>query len=127
MRFWIYPSKVRFSFSNERPCVSVREITIDELKAAISNGAQVIDVRESDEYNAGHVPMAQHIPLGSVPDHLEAFRSDAEVYVVCHSGGRSMRACEFLHDQGITNVVNVIGGTSGWTALGNPVTIGMQP
>ena len=107
--------------------MSVREITIDELKTAISNGAQVIDVRESDEYNAGHVPMAQHIPLGSVPDHVEAFRSDAEVYVVCHSGGRSMRACEFLHDQGITNVVNVIGGTSGWTALGNPVTIGMQP
>lgn len=107
--------------------MSVREITIDELKTAINNGAQVIDVRESDEYNAGHVPMAQLIPLGTVPDHLEAFRSDAEVYVVCHSGGRSMRACEFLHDQGITNVVNVIGGTSGWMALGNPVTIGKQP
>jgi len=45
---------------------------------------------------------------------------------VCHSGGRSMRACEFLHEQGITNVANVVGGTAGWIALGNPVTTGQQ-
>jgi hypothetical protein len=38
-----------------------------------------------------------------------------------------MRACEFLQEQGITNVVNVIGGTSGWNALGNPLSIGTQP
>jgi rhodanese-related sulfurtransferase len=106
--------------------VSVREITIEELKLAISVGAKVIDVREADEYVSGHVPAATHVPLGTVPDNMELFRSDADVYVVCHSGGRSMRACEFLHDQGITNVVNVIGGTSGWIALGNPVATGQQ-
>jgi rhodanese-related sulfurtransferase len=38
-----------------------------------------------------------------------------------------MRACEFLHDQGITNVLNVIGGTAGWIALGNETTTGQQP
>jgi rhodanese-related sulfurtransferase len=38
-----------------------------------------------------------------------------------------MRACEFLHEQGISNVVNVIGGTSGWIALGNSLSIGTQP
>ena len=106
--------------------MSVREITIEELKAAMSGGAKVIDVRETDEYVSGHVPAATHVALGTVPDNMELFRSDAEVYVVCHSGGRSMRACEFLHDQGIMNVVNVIGGTSGWIALGNPVTTGQQ-
>ena len=106
--------------------MSVREITIDDLKVAMSGGAKVIDVREVDEYVSGHVPTATHVPLGTVPDNMELFRSDADVYVVCHSGGRSMRACEFLHDQGITNVVNVNGGTSGWIALGNPATTGQQ-
>jgi len=107
--------------------VSVREITIDELKIALSNGSVVIDVRESDEYESGHVPHAKHVPLGTIPNNMDLFRSDADVYVVCHSGGRSMRACEFLHDQGITNVVNVIGGTAGWIALGNAATTGQQP
>lgn len=106
--------------------MSVREITIEELKIALSNGSAVIDVRESDEFESGHVPTAMHVPLGTVPNNVDAFRSDAEVYVVCQAGGRSMRACEFLHDQGVTNVVNVIGGTAGWIALGNPVTTGQQ-
>ena len=107
--------------------MSVREITVDELKIALSNGSVVIDVRESDEYESGHVPNAKHVPLGTVPNNMDLFRSDAEVYVVCHSGGRSMRACEFLYDQGITNVINVIGGTAGWIALGNAATTGQQP
>lgn len=106
--------------------MSVREITIEELKIALSTGSAVIDVRELDEFESGHVPTAMHVPLGTVPNNVDAFRSDAEVYVVCQAGGRSMRACEFLHDQGVTNVVNVIGGTAGWIALGNPVTTGKQ-
>ena len=106
--------------------MSVREITIEELKIALITGAQVIDVRETDEYVSGHVSGATHIPLGTVPNNIEPFRSDEDIYVICQAGGRSMRACEFLHDQGITNVVNVIGGTAGWIALGNPVTTGQQ-
>ena len=106
--------------------MSVREITIEELKIALSTGAQVIDVRETDEYVSGHVSGATHIPLGTVPNNMEPFRSDDDIYVICQAGGRSMRACEFLHDQGITNVVNIIGGTAGWIALGNPVTTGQQ-
>ena len=75
---------------------------------------------------SGHVSGATLIPLGTVPTNMDPFRSDKDVFVICHSGGRSMRACEFLHDQGITNVVNIIGGTAGWIALGNPVTTGQQ-
>ena len=107
--------------------MSVREITIDELKIALNSGAKVIDVRESDEYESGHVPNAMHVPLATVPNSLDIFQSNDELYLVCHSGGRSMRACEFLHEQGITNVVNIIGGTAGWIALGNPLSTGNQP
>ena len=107
--------------------MSVREITVQELKSAIDAGALVVDVREASEYEEGHVPSAQFVNLSTVADNLDVFRSSNEVFIVCHSGGRSMRACEFLHDQGITNVVNVIGGTSGWMSVGNTVNSGTNP
>ena len=107
--------------------MSIKEITIDELKVALSSGSQLIDVREADEFESGHIPSAVLVSLGTVPVNIDLFRSDADVFLVCHSGGRSMRACEFLHEQGITNVVNVIGGTAGWIALGNPLSTGTQP
>lgn len=107
--------------------MSIREISAGELSVIIERGGVVIDVRESDEYLEGHVPGAVSIPLGSVPDSIEQFRKTVPVYVICASGGRSMRACEFLHDAGVTNVVNVAGGTMGFAALGNPLTTGDQP
>ncbi|MEY3357569.1 MAG: hypothetical protein RLZ74_1034 [Actinomycetota bacterium] len=93
----------------------------------IERGGTVIDVREPDEYREGHVPGAVLIPLGTVPDNIEAFRKAVPVYVVCQSGGRSGRACEFLTDAGVSNVVNVAGGTMGFAALGNPLNIGDLP
>lgn len=107
--------------------MAIKEITINELKVALVSGSQVIDVREADEFEAGHIPSAVLVSLGTVPENVDQFRSAADVFLVCHSGGRSMRACEFLYEQGITNVVNVIGGTAGWIALGNPVSTGTQP
>ena len=107
--------------------MSIREISAGELAVIIDRGGVVIDVRESDEYLEGHVPGAVSIPLGSVPDSVEAFRKTVPVYVICASGGRSMRACEFLHSVGVTNVVNVAGGTMGFAALGNSLNPGDQP
>jgi rhodanese-related sulfurtransferase len=107
--------------------VSIREISAGELAVIIDRGGVVIDVRESDEYHEGHVPGAVSIPLGSVLDSVEAFRKTVPVYVICASGGRSMRACEFLHNSGVTNVVNVAGGTMGFAALGNTLNAGDQP
>lgn len=102
----------------------IKEISAAELHSLLQSGAQLIDVREPSEFECGHVPRAISIPLASVPENVEQFRSANDVYVICHSGARSMRACEFLHDAGITNVINVAGGTSGWIALGNEVEAG---
>ena len=77
-----------------------------------------------DEYTDGHIPGAIHVPLQTVPDNLESFRSDQDVFVVCQVGGRSGKACQYLIDQGVTNIVNVAGGTSGWILLGNGVKSG---
>ena len=102
----------------------MREIEASQLAEKIAAGFKVVDVREVDEYTDGHIPGAIHVPLQTVPNNLESFRSDQDVFVVCQVGGRSGKACQYLIDQGVTNVVNVAGGTSGWILLGNGVNSG---
>jgi rhodanese-related sulfurtransferase len=104
----------------------VQEIDVEQLAARIAAGGHVIDVREPDEYTGGHVPGALSIPLATVPDHLDAFRQDEPVAVICHSGGRSRRAVEFVGAQGI-DAVNVDGGTAGWLASGRATVTGDRP
>jgi rhodanese-related sulfurtransferase len=106
--------------------VPISEIDVAELGDRIAAGALVIDVREPDEYTEGHVPGAQLIPLATVPDHLDRFRSDGPTYVICRSGGRSMRACEVAAGEGY-DVVNVTGGTGAWIASGRDVVTGDSP
>ncbi len=104
----------------------ISEIEVAALAERVAEGALVIDVREPDEYRAGHVPGAQLIPLATVPDELTRFNSDGPTYVICRSGGRSMRACEFAADEGY-DVVNVTGGTGAWIDSGRDVAIGDLP
>ena len=66
------------------------------------------------------------MPLATVPDLLDQFRSDGPTYLICRSGARSMRACEVAAGDGF-DVVNVIGGTSAWIDSGRDVVIGDQP
>lgn len=106
--------------------MSIHEISTAELEVLLATGARLIDVRESDEYTAGHVPGAVHIALGTVPDHVDAFRGDGPAYVICRSGARSMRACEYLAQEGV-EAVNIAGGTLDWVAGGRPVITGMSP
>lgn len=90
---------------SEIPTVTVSEIPDD---------AVVIDVREPDEWAAGHAPGAIHIPLGDVPAHLDKLPStDTSLPVICRSGGRSGRAVQWLVQQGF-DVVNVDGGMRAW-------------
>jgi len=99
----------------------IGEISVSELAPLLAKGVLLIDVREADEYAAGHVPTAISIPLSTVQDRVDEFRHEGTVYVICQSGGRSMRACQYLADFDIENLVNIAGGTSGWLALGNAV------
>ena len=107
--------------------MSVQEISVNELIELVESGSLVIDVREPDEYVSGHIPGAILVPLSTVLENSSEFVSEDTVYVVCRSGGRSMQACELLHDNGIVNVINVAGGTMGWISLGNEVVTGEYP
>ncbi|MGB8860014.1 MAG: rhodanese-like domain-containing protein [Ilumatobacteraceae bacterium] len=106
--------------------MSIIEVGVAELESALSAGARLIDVREAHEYEAGHVAGARHVPLSTVPEQLAAFHGDGASYVICHSGGRSLRVCEFLAQQGL-DAINVAGGTAAWVAAGRPVVSGSRP
>jgi rhodanese-related sulfurtransferase len=106
--------------------MAIVEVTVDELDAALAAGARLVDVREADEYVGGHVPGAVHVPLASVPDSIDAFRSDGTTLIICRSGGRSSKACEYLGDRGVA-VANVAGGTLAWMMSGRDVVAGDQP
>lgn len=89
----------------------MNQITVTEL--ATYDAPDVIDVRETHEYDEGHVPSAVNIPLSELTTRGMRLPTDSVLYVVCQSGGRSARAAEALNAAGI-RAVNVIGGTTAW-------------
>lgn len=93
-------------------------ITINNLDPdqPIPDGYALIDVREDDEWEAGHAPGAVHIPSGELADRLDEL-PDAELIVVCRGGGRSARAVQWLASQGI-DALNLDGGMRAWAAAG---------
>jgi rhodanese-related sulfurtransferase len=97
--------------------MTVREITVQDLQA-LGSSARVIDVREPHEWDDVHIAHAELVPLATVPDRVDAFDGEP-TYVVCRSGNRSGKACEFLGAQG-RDVVNVAGGMLAWIAAGFP-------
>jgi rhodanese-related sulfurtransferase len=83
----------------------------------------LLDVRENDEWVAGHAPGAVHVPIGQVPQRLEELAAafpDRPVHVVCRSGGRSARVTAYLAQAG-WEAVNVEGGMRAWAAAGRPM------
>ena len=104
------------------------EIGVDELDELCSSGQpiQLIDVRELDEYQDGHVPGAKLIPLATVPDRLRDIATDRPIYVICRSGARSRAATEVILANG-TAATNVAGGTLAWIESGRAVVYGADP
>lgn len=95
---------------------------IAEVPAAqVPAGAYLLDVREDDEWNAGHAPDAVHIPLGTLGERAGEVPKDQKVYVVCRAGGRSAQAAQALNQAG-WDAVNVAGGMQDWAAAERPMT-----
>jgi len=94
--------------------------TVAELPAELPSGVVLLDVREEDEWSAGHAPEAMHIPMGEVPGRLDEIPAEAQLLVVCKAGGRSARVVAYL-DQVGRSAVNVEGGMAAWAAFGRPL------
>jgi rhodanese-related sulfurtransferase len=110
------------------PSCSFPSITVAELASLIAQEPRplVIDVRESHEYVAGHVPGALSMPLATVPVRHQELPRDRTVYLICQAGGRSGQAASWLAKQGY-QVVNVSGGTGAWINAGNRIVPGSRP
>ncbi len=104
----------------------VPEIDVEEFDEARGTAAAVIDVRQPEEYDAGHVPGAKLIPLSEVPGRLGEVPANGDVLVICQTGARSARATDFFRRQGI-DARNVAGGTKAWIESGRPVVHGPLP
>ncbi|KUF15868.1 sulfurtransferase [Streptomyces silvensis] len=91
---------------------------------ALTDGDFLLDVREDDEWQAGHAAGALHIPMSDFVarygELTEAAPQDGKVNVICRSGGRSAQVTMYLAQQGI-DAVNVDGGMQAWEASGRPV------
>ena len=96
--------------SSPLPTVDPRE-TGDDL---------LLDVREADEWAAGHAPGAVHLPLSQLQARVAEVPVDRPVSVVCHLGGRSAQATAFLLAHGVA-ARNVAGGMDAWQRLGLPL------
>ncbi len=87
----------------------------------VSPDAYLLDVREPDEWAAGHAPDAHHLPMMQVPARLAEIPTDADVVVVCRSGGRSGQVVSYLMGNGWDKVRNLDGGMQSWAAAGRDV------
>ena len=96
------------------------DITASELHQRQQAGETptILDVREPWEFEESRIASSQNIPLGSLPQHLDALEDlkDQEVIVHCKSGARSAAAKAFLTQQGFTNVRNLEGGIMAYQA-----------
>jgi rhodanese-related sulfurtransferase len=89
--------------------------------AEVPADALLVDVREPDEWTAGHAPGAVHIPLGQLGTRYTEIPQDGRAYVICRGGSRSNQAAQALAGAG-WDVVNVSDGMNGWAAAGRPMT-----
>jgi rhodanese-related sulfurtransferase len=99
---WLYQRKV------------VKTVKEEEFRAGYRK-AQLIDVREPNEFEAGHILGSRNIPMSQLKMRMKEIRSDLPVYLYCQSGMRSGRAAQFLYRRGYRDLTHLQGGFKGWT------------
>jgi rhodanese-related sulfurtransferase len=100
----------------------IRECTIQDVKQKLDRGEQfhLIDIREDHEWEAGHLPSAEHLGKGIIERDIEAQIPDhsSEIVLYCGGGFRSALAADNLQKMGYTNVISMDGGVRGWKEQG---------
>ncbi|MBC7539722.1 MAG: rhodanese-like domain-containing protein [Bacteriovorax sp.] len=103
----------------------IKECDVHVLKEKIEakENIQFIDCREQQEWNESHIDGATLVPLSEFQEKFETVLKDknAQIFIQCRSGARSMKACMFLLSKGFTDLTNVEGGIMSWMQAGFPV------
>ena len=100
------------------------DVSVAEALALREAGAFILDVRQPDEWAAGHIPDATLIPLGDLPARIAEVPKDRQVVVVCRSGNRSAQGRDILLGAGRPSVTSMAGGMNDWAAAGYPTATG---
>lgn len=111
------------SANGQEPAKS-QPIPVEEAATKIQSGAQVLDVRTKDEWDAGHLKDAKHVPLtmdGYADKAKAVLDPNKPVVVYCHGGNRSAAAVTRLRAGGFTAVFDLAGGITAWEKEGKPV------
>jgi adenylyltransferase/sulfurtransferase len=101
----------------EVPVGNPDEVTVQEMKRALDDpklGIKVLDVRDPDEYEISHIKGVPQIPLGELPQRFTELDPNQQLYIHCKSGMRSLRALNFLREQGFKYVKSVKGGINAY-------------
>jgi rhodanese-related sulfurtransferase len=101
--------------------VSVHRSLPEITPAELDDDAVLIDVRDSDEWAAGHAPDAHHVPMMEIPARIGEVPRERDVVVVCRVGARSAQVVAYLLNQGYERVANLDGGMIAWEAAGRPL------
>lgn len=99
---WLYQRKI------------VKTLTEEDFRAGYRK-SQLIDVREPNEFEAGHILGARNIPLSQLKMRLKEIRPDKPVYLYCQSGARSGRAAQLLYKKGYKDLAHLQGGFKKWS------------
>jgi phage shock protein E len=102
---------------------NITEISAQDAATKLKNGeAVIIDVRDKDEWDEGHIPGAMHMSRGTIELDIEEKVPDPNAMIICHcgGGGRGALATESVQKMGYKNVRNLAGGLKAWRAAGLP-------
>jgi len=104
---------------------AITEIAVTEAEAAIRDADVLLDVRESEEYAAGHLPGAVHVSRGMLEFRLsgspQLSARELKFVLYCKTSGRAALAAAVMHEMGYLNVKSIAGGFDAWAAAGKPV------
>jgi rhodanese-related sulfurtransferase len=114
------PSRITVEVMHPPP---LPEISAAEAAEQVRAGGYLLDVRELDEWVAGHAPDAVHIPMSELSQRAAELPSDAQIICVCHVGARSAAVTDALLRGGWT-AVNLAGGMAAWEEAGLPIVAG---
>jgi rhodanese-related sulfurtransferase len=89
--------------------------------ADVAENTYLLDVREDEEWMAGHPPGAHHMPMMQIPARLAEIPTEGDVVVVCRVGARSAQVVSYLMGNGWDNVRNLDGGLVAWARAGRPL------
>jgi rhodanese-related sulfurtransferase len=101
----------------------IREVSVEEAQQRIREGANLIDVREDNEWDAGHAAGSRHMGRGIIErDIVQTFPDkETELILYCGGGFRSALATDMLQKMGYTNVFSMAGGWKAWKEAGAPI------